>query len=255
MRLLFLLTITLTISLQLQAQYVHIKTISCTIVEKEQKKIEKLITYQRMFYNEIFQTENNLFAPINITLYGKNKDFKAVKDSARVFKQADGFYVPQTNQAYLLKNSNFTSVCLHETSHSLFHSNSAIAPKWLNEGLAEFFETFDLDEKGALYSYPQSGRIKLIKEGIALNDTTRLRNFFKTNDGRFYKEDITDNYSTAYSIVFFFIKSKNSEALKNIIRLIKTGTSSEKAIALTYGGNFHTFEAAYNRFYYFYRGS
>lgn len=235
------------------SQYLTIKPINCNISESEHKKIEKLLNYERMFFNEIFATEINIDVPITINIFGKAKDFKALKLQSHAPKSADGFYSSVLNQAFLYKNSDFISICLHEASHCLMESNFKRPPRWLNEGLAEFFETFDIDNNGDLYSSPQEGRLNSIKSGIALKDSTRLKTFFKLNGSDFYTEGITDNYSTAYSIIYFFIKSRNSEALKNIIRLIKIGITSENAIIKTFG-NFKDFEEGYNRFYYFYKG-
>ncbi len=235
------------------SQYLTVNPINCTISEAEHKKIERLINYERMFYNEIFQTDINLDVPVKINIFGKLKDFRATKDQYKVFKSADGFYTPGIKEAFLYKNDDFISISLHEASHCFMQSNFKRPPRWLNEGMAEFFETFDFDANGELYSFPQEGRLKSIRAGIALNDSTRLRNFFKMNSNDFYTEGITDNYSTSYSIIYYFIKSKNSEALKNIIRLIKIGNTSENAIATTFG-NFSAFEEGYKKFYYFYRG-
>lgn len=203
-----------------------------------------------MFFNEIFATDINLDVPVKINIFGKMKDFKAIKEENRVPKSADGFYSSMVNEAFVYKNSDFMSICLHEASHCLMESNFKRPPRWLNEGMAEFFETLDYDANGNLYSSSQEGRLNSIRSGIALKDDTRLRTFFKLNASDFYTEGLTDNYSTAYSIIYFLIKSKNSEALKHIIELIKMGKTSEDAIATTFG-SFNTFEDRYKRFYYY----
>jgi len=62
------------------AQYVEIYTVNCKISNTEQKKIEKLIAYERMFCNEIFETSNNIMVPVKINLYGKSKDYRIEKN-------------------------------------------------------------------------------------------------------------------------------------------------------------------------------
>jgi len=233
------------------SSYLEINTINCDVNEKDHKKIVKLLAYERMFFNEIFSTQKNDSVPIKINLFGKLKDFKMAKASNNISKQVVGFYSSNANEAFVYKSDEYLSVTLHEASHCLIESNYKRPPRWLNEGLAEFFETFDLDSNGELFSYPQEGRISSIKAGIALKDSTRLKAFFKMNSGSFYTEGIQDNYSTAYSIIYYFIRSKNSEALKKIIGLMKIGNSTENAFAITFG-SFEAFEERYKMFYYYY---
>ncbi|RBQ10117.1 DUF1570 domain-containing protein [Pedobacter miscanthi] len=244
---LFLLISINLISLSLYAQYVEINLVNCKINDSEQKKIEKLIAYERMFCNEIFETSNNITVPVKINLYGKYKDYKIEKTKYNAPSQT-GFYIPTINEAFIMKGGDFIPVALHEASHSIFQFNYQKAPKWLNEGLAEFFETLDFDSEGNLYSYPQSNRIKSIKAGLAFKDTDRLKNFFKIYDGAFYGHGVDDNYNTAYSMIYYFVKNKSTRALKNIIKLTAKGYDTEKAIELTYG-SFNAFEASYKQFY------
>ena len=244
---LFLLFFFNLIGLSLYAQYVEFNLVNCKISDTEQKKIEKLIAYERMFCNEIFETRENISVPVKINLFGKNKDYRLEKVKYNA-PSPTGFYVPAINEAFIMKGSNFIAVALHEASHSIFQFNYQKAPKWLNEGLAEFFETLDFDSEGNLYASPQSNRIKSIKAGLDFKDTDRLKNFFKIYDGTFYGHGVDDNYNTAYSVIYYFVKNKRTAGLKNIIKLTAQGYDSEKAIELTYG-SFNAFERSYKQFY------
>ncbi len=245
-RLLFLLAN--LISLASFAQYVEINLVNCKISDTEQKKIEKLIAYERMFCNEIFETRENITAPVKINLYGKSRDYRVEQKKYNVPASSDGFYIDAINEAFVYKNRDFISVALHEASHSIFQFNFKKSPRWLNEGLAEFFETLDFDSEGNLYAYPQSMRIKSIKAGIDLKDSERLKKFFNIYGGSFYGHEALDNYNTAYSIIYFFVKGKRTEILKKIIRLTNQGYDTEKAIAQVFG-SFASFEESYKLFY------
>ncbi|WP_293785311.1 DUF1570 domain-containing protein [uncultured Pedobacter sp.] len=247
-----LLVIANMICASLYAQYVDINLVNCKISDTEQKKIEKLIAYERMFCNEIFETRENITAPVKLNLYGKSKDYRLVQKTYKAPVNSAGFYIAAINEAFVYKSSDFISVALHEASHSIFQLNFKNSPKWLNEGLAEFFETLDFDSDGNLYAYPQSGRIKSIKAGIDLKNSERLKNFFRIYSGSFYGHNVDDNYNTAYSVIYFFVKSKRGDMLKNIIKLISQGYDTEKAIELTFG-SFDKFEERYKQFYYYHR--
>ncbi|TDG35226.1 DUF1570 domain-containing protein [Pedobacter changchengzhani] len=231
-------------------QALTIRPINCVIKESDNKKIARLLNYERMFYNEIFDTDINFDVPITLNIYGKIKDFKALKQQYEILKSADGFYASNVNEAFLFKSSDYISISLHEVSHGLMQSNFKNPPRWLNEGMAEFFETFDFDENGDLYSSPQQRIIQNIKTGIELKEKNRLQTFFSLNANNFYTEGIADNYSTAYSVIYFLVKTKNSAALTNIVKLIKQGKTSEDAISTTFG-SFKNFEDGYKRFYYY----
>jgi hypothetical protein len=246
----FLFIFSNLISLSLYAQYVEINLVNCKISDTEQKKIEKLIAYERMFCNEIFETRENITAPVKINLYGKSKEYRLEQKKYNAPIKSDGFYINAINEAFVYKSSYYMSVSLHEASHSIFQFNYKNSPKWLNEGLAEFFETLDFDSEGNLYSYPQNLRIKNIKAGIASDNTERLKTFFKIYDGTFYGHGVDDNYNTAYSIIYYFVKNKMTTGLKKIIKLTAQGYSTEKAIEVTYG-SFNAFERSYKQFYSF----
>lgn len=231
----------------LYAQNVEINLINCKINDNDQRKIEKLIAYERMFCNEIFETENNISVPVKINLYGKYKDYKIEKERYKAASNT-GFYIPQINQSFIYKSGDFIAVALHEASHSIFQFNYPGAPRWINEGLAEFFETLDFDSEGNLYASPQSNRIKSIKAGLAFKDGERLKTFFRIYDRKFYGHDMSENYNTAYSVIYYFIKGKNTKVLKNIIKLTSQGNDTIKAIELVYG-SFEIFEERYKRFY------
>lgn len=248
----FLFLLANLLSLSLHAQYVEINLVNCKISDQEQKKIEKLIAYERMFCNEIFETRENITAPVKINLYGKSKDYRLVQKQYHAPVNSDGFYTNTINEAFVYKSRDFISIALHEASHSIFQFNFKKSPKWLNEGLAEFFETLDFDSDGNLYAYPQSARIKSIQAGIDLKDSDRLRNFFKIYGGSFYGHDVYDNYNTAYSIIYFFVKGKRTAQLKKIIKLTNEGSDTEKAIELTFG-SFAAFEESYKLFYNFHK--
>lgn len=231
----------------LYAQNVEINLINCKIDETEQKKIEKLIAYERMFCNEIFETESNITVPVKINLYGKYKDYKIEKARYKALSKT-GFYIPQINQSFIYKSGDFIPIALHEASHSIFQFNYPRSPIWLNEGLAEFFETLDFDSEGNLHASPQSNRIRSIKAGLAFKDAERLKTFFKIYDRKFYEHDMSENYNMAYSVIYYFIKSKNTKVLKNIIKLTSKGHDTLKAIEFIYG-SFEIFEERYRRFY------
>ncbi|MFF5379772.1 DUF1570 domain-containing protein [Pedobacter suwonensis] len=245
---LLLFLISSSISHSTYAQYVEINLVNCKVNDNEQRKIEKLIAYERMFCNEIFETKENITVPVKLNLYGKSKDYRLAQKIYKAPINSAGFYIAAVNEAFIYKISDFISVALHEASYSIFQFNFKNSPKWLNEGLAEFFETLDFDSEGNLYAYPQSARIKSIKAGIDAKNSERLKNFLKIYSGSFYGHDIDDNYNTAYSMIYYFVKNKSTTALKNIIRLTVQGYETEKAIAITYG-SFNTFETSYKQFY------
>jgi tetratricopeptide (TPR) repeat protein len=82
----------------------------------------------------------------------------------------DGFFVDGADTNYITVNieagDGAFPVVFHEYSHLLLSSAFAHAPLWFNEGLAEYFSTFELTNGGrrALLGKPLSRHVALLRE-------------------------------------------------------------------------------------------
>ncbi|TZF82739.1 DUF1570 domain-containing protein [Pedobacter sp. BS3] len=233
---------------KLSAQQINFVEVGFKLSAKERQTLNRLIDYEIKVYNGMFNTWKNDSLPITINIYFKYKDFNQVRKTIGNYVPSDlGFYQPFTKQSYVFAGNNFMQTVIHEASHCLLHNNLLTVPHWMNEGIAEFFETLTIDGN-QIYIVPQSGRIRYIKEQVRAGKID-LQRFF-TNDQALWsdKKNFDYLYSTSYSIIHYIIKS-NPDAMNKIISLMREKRyRADFAIASTFGG-MDRFEQSYKFFY------
>jgi len=246
MRLVFGL-IFLSTSISVYSQKLTLKTIDCSISNKDVNYIQKIAKYQAKLYNNFFNTNANDSLELKITLYGNRGDYTYVQKLVNPgMHKTLGFYLPSTDSAYVFKGADYTSTIIHEASHCFLENNLPRTPRWLTEGIAAFCETLTIENNEVVFS-AQAARIRSVRNMVLAADFKLMR-FLDTRSSSWGEKNATQNlYSISYSLIYFLIK-KNPNALKQILMFMKEGHSAEKAIEYGYGG-FYRFESDYINFY------
>ena len=117
-------------------------------------------------------------------------------------------------------NPYLRQVLFHETSHQYMNRYTSSAPKWLNEGLAEYFEGWQLAPDGALIERrPPFYDLLLIQEALGEGGKALpIRELIEMEPKRFmefdqhYPElDGYLHYATAWALTWYFIEGPNAE--------------------------------------------
>ena len=185
---------------------------------------------------------------INVNVFGRKADFKNTPDGVNsLYFSSDGYYLEKTGDVFVLKTDHVNSALLHEISHAFLHYNIPHPAKWFDEGLATYFGSL-IVENNKIYYTPIVERIERIKE---MNErrTLHLTDFLQ-NKSRNWGDDknmITDQYTIAYSIVYFLVKI-NLNLVKQLAVELKNGRSATDALTGIFG-SMEFFESRYNKFY------
>ncbi len=133
-------------------------------------------------------------------------------------KRVNGFYSMARNQAIV----NFDSgniqrtfgTTLHEVSHLITASHLGPTAPWLTEGLAEYFETMQVnDQSGTVY--PNPAHIKLLK----MSKLPRLRHYLAIDRPEWHGEERQRNYAIAWSLMNFLLQAApGMYALQEVIQ-------------------------------------
>jgi tetratricopeptide (TPR) repeat protein len=86
-------------------------------------------------------------APVRVIGFRSVKEYGAY----RLRPSADAYYIGTENRDYIVMPSLAPGdfpIAAHEYVHEVLHRNGKKFPLWLNEGLAEFFSTLRIGEKG-----------------------------------------------------------------------------------------------------------
>src|SRR5260370_5093948 len=104
----------------------------------------------------------------------------------RLRPTSDGYFVGTGSRAYIVMVTMGASefrVAAHEYAHLVLRANGLQLPPWLNEGLAEFFSTIHIDERGVTLGGELPSHTSLLRrspwmplsELVALPDDSPLR--------------------------------------------------------------------------------
>ena len=162
-------------------------------------------------------------------------------------RQVDGFYRMSKNQAVVkyrpARPDRNLAVSFHEISHLITAAHLGPTPPWLTEGLAEYFETMQVQgQSGAIY--PDRGHIKLLQT-ISLPS---LREYLSIGRPEWHGEDRNRNYAIAWSIIHFLMEgSPGMYALQETVKQAQENFckpfSAAVALGKAYPGGLRQLEA------------
>ncbi len=228
-----------------QAQVIVFENLEQPISEKDSLKIDRIIRYQKDFYSQIVPIDS---VQLKLRLFANKEAYRAYIHSHKVsglsLKHSGGMYITKTKELLVpkVKERSFLNVVYHEMSHHLLREILLEPPKWLDEGLAKYFEHIQIGKNKITHKMEgnEIGHIKSLLEMKEIN----LKEFISSKGKDFFKESVTNenySYKVAHAIVYFLIINDSAQ-FKQMIIAIKNGTPSYDAINTTYTGGFSQFE-------------
>ncbi len=169
----------------------------------------------------------------------------------------DGYFVDGADTNYITMNveagEDAYPAVFHEFSHFLLSSAFASAPLWFNEGLAEYFSTFEVTGGGrrALIGKPIERHVALLRER-----RLKLSQLFAIGPGSTeYTRDGLERsllYAQSWAVVYhaWHAGSNRFRALESLARRLAAGETADASVQATYGMDLEAFDAdvqAYTR--------
>lgn len=120
-------------------------------------------------------------------------------------KPVGGFYSAAKNEAFVKHNPKRSEQTIkttfHEVSHLITAGHLGPTPPWLNEGLAEYFETMEVSGQGGTLT---PNRLHL--ERLKRSRIPRLKDFLELNGSAWYGDQRSLNYALAWSLMHFLME-------------------------------------------------
>jgi tetratricopeptide (TPR) repeat protein len=126
--------------------------------EKDARRVATHFERMHMVFHALFPTQGDDSDPPIVVLAVKDrKGMKALEPEAYLAKgQVDiaGFFLRAADKNYILmrldaEEEHAYSTVYHEYTHYMLRKADGWLPLWLNEGLAQFYENTDIDDKNA----------------------------------------------------------------------------------------------------------
>ncbi|MFK7829062.1 MAG: hypothetical protein AB8B57_04710 [Congregibacter sp.] len=170
-------------------------------------------------WSEWLGREEMVRAHINIRFLGDEESFaQAYGKPNKDGWTTTGFYRVRSNEALVLYTPPFQGSALgtayHEMSHLITAWHLGSTPPWLNEGIAEHFETMQLGWQNAEFA-PNRLHLELLQtQGpVPLQELTQL------SHKEWGLEDPLRRYASAWSLIAFLLDSRpGQQTLQQVVK-------------------------------------
>lgn len=193
----------------------------------------RLTTYVRKIftiYKQALEIEYPQENEFRIVIYGTESAYRAYqRKAAPVLENAAGFYNGENNQitTWGLPERHLIPLITHEVSHAISASRGRYIPTWLNEGLAEYFESMEVSGLSAEVPVKDYWVSTLRHRGWHRR-APNLRNRLDVQHADWYAANGDDNtsYALSWSVVYFLMDSENGR--RTIRQLLALPHSPER---------------------------
>ncbi|HKF03088.1 MAG TPA: DUF1570 domain-containing protein [Candidatus Sulfotelmatobacter sp.] len=169
------------------ANWIEVRSSRFTIVtnsnEKQGRHIAAQFERMRAILQQTYpQLEDDPESPVFVFAITTKDQFRALEPGtyhSRKSLPLHGMFVGATDKNYILMRldseaGNPYPVVYHEYTHLFFHQAEERMPLWLNEGLAEFYQTSEIYGQNILLGEPDQQRLMLLRQETLLPFATLL---------------------------------------------------------------------------------
>lgn len=159
------------------ANWVEVHSPRFTIVtnssEKQGRRIAVQFERMRAIFQEAYpQLEDAPDAPVVVLAIKRKDEFRALEPSAYASKKAlplHGMFVGGADKNYILMRldseaGNPYPVVYHEYTHLFLREADEPMPLWLNEGLAEFYQSTEIYDQEVLLGEPNQQHLMFLRQ-------------------------------------------------------------------------------------------
>lgn len=202
------------------------------------------------------------FRDVLTRLLTNMKAASTVPITVMVFKNADSFkpFRPPTSDAYFQSGEDVNYIALtserggehpysavyHEYVHFLVRNNTERVPLWFNEGLAEYYSTFDIldGERSVMIGKPISSHVRYLREKKLIPLETL---FAVKHDSPIYNESDKKGifYAESWALVHYLLlgnEGKRASQFKQFLDLLTSAGTVEGAFKQAFQTDFRTLE-------------
>lgn len=204
--------------------------------------------FERM--HRVFQTllpggDDEQGAPIIVVAVKDRKGMQALEPKEYLAKnQMDlaGFFLRAADKNYILvrldaQQAHAYSTVYHEYTHYMLRKDDRWLPLWLNEGLAQFYENTDVDEKTVWLGEASAQELQFLKR----NDLLPIETLFKVDTRSPYYHDEDKGsifYAESWALTHYLISSDRIQGLHRMhdyTELLVRGEDPVTAARMAFG--------------------
>ena len=216
----------------LQVQSPHFLVVS-NVSAHDARAVSGQLERMRAVFQQAFpQIQVDPPTPILVLALRSRKDFRTIEPTAYLGKgklNLAGYFQRSPERNFILMRLDVEDdahpygVIYHEYTHLLTFKDSDVIPLWLAEGLAEFYQTTEIDGNQVALGKPDPGNLYLLQTSRMMPLATL---FAVGHDSPYYHEQDKGSifYAEAWALTHFLMmrdRSQHTQLLANYVTLLQ----------------------------------
>ena len=219
------------------------------VSEDTEMKMQEGSKYIINFYESInFPIE---ISNINLRVFSSFDDYKSHQKVNSNTRSNNGYFSISKQEIVLFNNERIIRTFYHEFNHYLLRAHYKNPPKWINEGLSEYFEYMSDTEPISIL--PQKKKVARIKSWIDDEIQNDIEQVLTASNEQWAKQNIKPQYRSStisYAIVFFLMSVEGGDQIiGKIIDELMNDKQPQDVLNTSYPGNFAKFIKDFIKFY------
>src|SRR5688500_6181622 len=208
--------------------------------EKDIRKVATKLEQFRESFRLLFTNTNvNSPIPTNVVVFknsGSYKPFKPKRADGKIDEFIAGYFQPGEDVNYITLSTggeiaDVYGTIFHEYVHFVIDTNfgKSDVPPWFNEGLAEYYQTFEIveDQKVKL-GLPQGNHLAFLQQ----NQLIPLGTFFNvSNQALAHNANHSRSifYAQAWALIHYLVQSGKADGMSKFLTLTMANKPAEQA--------------------------
>ena len=259
----FSLILLCSVSAHAKDEWIQVKSKNFFLVgnasEKDIRKVGTRLEEFRETFRLLF-TNMNLVSPIstNVIVFKSEsayKPFKPKRQDGKTDNFVAGFFQPGQDVNYITlstegEDEETFAVIFHEYVHSIVNINfgKSEVPAWFNEGLAEYFSTFSIqDDQKVKLGLPLSRHLSLLQQ----SKLTPLQTLLNVSGSQLLETGDHSRsifYAESWALIHYFMQSGKSGGLGKYLAMVLKDVPPEKAFQEAFQMNYASMEAELRKY-------
>lgn len=221
--------------------------------EKDIRQVAVRLEQFREVFGRLFNRARlNSQSPIHVIVFKSRADYRPFMPVYRgKVSEVGGYYQPGEDVSYITLTSEFAesnpySIIFHEYVHAITRDNLGPLPSWFNEGLAEYYSTFEISggDQKVLLGKPIAHHVYLLRDKKFM-PLERL--FAVDHASAEYNENDRKGlfYAESWALVHYLMLGRNGARypqLLQFLQLLDTGAAVGECFQKAFQTDYATLE-------------
>ncbi len=213
-------------------------------------RLEQFRETFRLLFNRTSLTAS---VPTNVIVFRNEssyRDFKPRRPDGKPDERIAGYFQSSEDVNYITlsaegPDSDTFGTIFHEYVHFIINTNfgKSDVPAWFNEGLAEYYQTFQIEEDQRIkLGIFQQNHLYLLQQ----NQLMPLDTLFSTTNFQLHQTGGHSRsifYAQSWALIHYLIQKGKTEAMGKFLNLLVKGDDPKQAFAAAFQSDYKTMES------------